>query len=124
MLLVQMGRVYRRPPPVPQEAGHIERLSGGAWPRAPQREGNLTDADIFHHRHWKPLPNKAGLPDVRLHDLRQTCATLLLTRCVHPKIVSEMLGRSSIAITRGTYSHVLPGMQQAAAHAMEDILGE
>jgi integrase len=52
------------------------------------------------------------------------CATLLLTKGVHPKIVSEMLGHSSIAITLDTYSHVIPGMGEAAASAMEDALGD
>ena len=62
--------------------------------------------------------------DVRFHDLRHTCATLLLTKGVHPKIVSEMLGHSSIAITLDIYSHVIPGMQEAAATAMEDALSQ
>jgi integrase len=73
-------------------------------------------------RHSKPLLKKAGLPDIRFHDLRHTCATLLLTKGVHPKIVSEMLGHSSIAITLDTYSHVIPGLGEAAALAMEDVL--
>jgi integrase len=63
------------------------------------------------------------LPDIRFHDLRHTCATLPLTKGVHPKIVSEMLGHASVAITLDTYSHVIPGMQDAAASAMEDALG-
>jgi integrase len=56
------------------------------------------------------------------HDLRHTCATLLLTKGVHPKIVSEMLGHSSIAITLDTYSHVIPGLGDGAARAMDDLL--
>jgi len=67
---------------------------------------------------------RAGLPDVRFHDLRHTRATLLLTKGVHPKIVSEMLGHSSIAITLDTYSHVMPGLGAVAAIAMEDALGD
>jgi integrase len=78
--------------------------------------------DNLHDKHWKPLLRRAGLTDVRFHDLRHTCATLLLTKGVHPKIVSEMLGHSSIAITLDTYSHVIPGMGDAAARAMEDAL--
>jgi integrase len=77
----------------------------------------------LHDKHWKPLLRRAELPDIRFHDLRHTCATLLLTKGVHPKIVSEMLGHSSIAITLDTYSHVIPGMGEAAARAMEDALG-
>ena len=64
------------------------------------------------------------MPDVRYHDLRHSCATLLLTKGVHPKIVSEMLGHSSVAITLDTYSHVIPELGEAAARAMEDMLGE
>jgi integrase len=62
--------------------------------------------------------------DVRFHDLRHTCATLLLIRSVHPKIVSEMLGHSSVSITLEVYSHVIPGLGDAAALAMEDALGD
>ena len=76
------------------------------------------------YKAWKPLLSRAELPDMRFHDLRHTCATLLLTKGLHPKIVSEMLGHSSIAITLDTYSHVIPGLGEAAALAMEDVLGE
>jgi integrase len=60
---------------------------------------------------------------MRFHDLRHTCATLLLTKGVHPKIVSEMLGHSSIVITPDTYSHVIHELGEVAASAMEDVLG-
>ena len=53
---------------------------------------------------------------------RHTCATLLLNQNVNPKVVSEMLGHATIAITLDTYSHVLPNMQSEAAKAMEDAL--
>jgi integrase len=62
------------------------------------------------------------LPEIRFHDLRHTCATLLLPENVNPKVVSEMLGHASIAITLDTYSHVLPNMQESAAKAMENAL--
>jgi integrase len=62
--------------------------------------------------------------DIRFHDLRHTCATLLLTKGVHLKIVSEMLGHSSIAITLDTYIHVIPGLGEVAASAMEDVLSD
>ena len=76
---------------------------------------------VTNHR-FKPLLKQAQLPLVRFHDLRHTCATLLLGRNVNPKIVSEMLGHASIAIALDTYSHVLPNMQGEAAKAMEDAL--
>ncbi|MGH2502376.1 MAG: site-specific integrase [Ktedonobacterales bacterium] len=63
------------------------------------------------------------LTTVRFHDLRHTCATLLLQQRVHPKVVSEMLGHSSITITLDLYSHVLPDMQDEAARAMATALG-
>jgi integrase len=87
------------------------------------RRGTPIRRDNLHDKHWKPLLKKCGLPDVRFHDLRHTCATLLLTKGVHPKIVSEMLGHSSIAITLDTYSHVIPGLGDVATKAMEDVLG-
>jgi integrase len=71
---------------------------------------------------YKPLLKRAGLPEIRFHDLRHTCATLLLSKNVNPKIVSEMLGQATIAITLDTYSHVLPTMQESAAKAMEEAL--
>jgi integrase len=86
------------------------------------RRGTPIRRDNLHDKHWKPLLKRSGLPDTRFHDLRHTCATILLTKGVHPKIISEMLGHSSIAITLDTYSHVIPGMQEAAAKAMEDAL--
>ena len=76
---------------------------------------------ITTHR-FKPLLKDAGLPQVRFHDLRHTCATLLLSKNVNPKVVSEMLGHATIAITLDTYSHVLPDMQDSAAKAMEEAL--
>jgi integrase len=65
---------------------------------------------------------RLGLPRIRLHDLRHTCATMLLTQGVPPKVVQEMLGHSQIAMTMDIYSHVLPSMQEAAALAMERVL--
>ena len=62
------------------------------------------------------------MPQIRFHDLRHTCATLLLTRNVHPKYVQELLGHANIAITLDTYSHVMPGMGNHAARAIEDVL--
>ncbi len=74
-------------------------------------------------RSFKALLHRADLPaSVRLYDLRHTCATLLLSRNVHPKYVQELLGHASIALTLDTYSHVLPGMGGRAAGAMEVAL--
>jgi integrase len=75
------------------------------------------------NRSFKPLLKKAGLPQIRFHDLRHTCATLLLGRGVHPKFVQELLGHATIAMTLGTYSHYVPSMGDHAAEAMGDALG-
>ena len=76
----------------------------------------------FHRQDFKPLLKRAGLPDIRFHDLRHTMATLLLSQGEHPKVVQERLGHSQIGITMDTYSHVLPGMQRAAADRLDAAL--
>jgi len=68
------------------------------------------------------LISGSKLPRVRFHDLRHTHATILLSRGVHPKIVSERLGHSTVGITLDTYSHVLPGMQEKAAKEIDAAL--
>jgi len=82
----------------------------------PRRGANVV------YRSFRPLLQAAGLPEIRFHDLRHTAATLLLSQSVHPKVVSEMLGHSSVRLTLDTYSHVTPTMQQQATDAMESIL--
>jgi integrase len=87
------------------------------------RVGTSLSTHKLTNRSWKPLLRKAGLPQsTRFHDRRHTCATLLLTKSVHSKIVQEMLGHSSITITLDLYSNVLPDMQEKAVKAMDDIL--
>lgn len=71
----------------------------------------------------KSLLDKAGLPDIRFHDLRHSSATMLLGMKVHPKIVQEILGHSQIAITLDIYSHVLPTMQEEVANKINEALG-
>ncbi len=74
-------------------------------------------------RHFKIRLGRAGLPDIRFHDLRHTCATLLLRQGVHAKFVQELLGHGDVSLTLNVYSHVLPDMGDAAAGAMDDALG-
>ena len=68
------------------------------------------------------IARKAGLAGLRFHDMRHTFATLMLLGGVHPKIVSEMLGHSSVAFTLDTYSHVIPTLQQAAMKRLDETL--
>jgi|SRR5687767_451816 len=74
-------------------------------------------------RHFQPVLTRAKLSSTfRLYDLRHSRATLLLSAGENPKVVSERLGHASIVLTRDTYSHVLPSMQQAATEKLERIL--
>ena len=66
-------------------------------------------------RYWRQAVKKAMLPQIRLHDLRHTHATLALQAGVHPKVVSERLGHATVSITLDTYSHAIPAMQEEAA---------
>ena len=68
---------------------------------------------------FKRIIKRTGLRDIRIHDLRHTHATLMLAAGVHPKVVSERLGHANIGITLDIYSHVLPGMQEAAAEKFD-----
>ena len=73
-------------------------------------------------RAWAMLAAKAGVKPIRLHDARHSHASLMLKQGVHPKIVQERLGHSSIQITLDTYSHVAPRLQQAAAESFDRLL--
>jgi integrase len=75
-------------------------------------------------RSFRPLLAKAGLPQIRFHDLRHSCATLLLTMEVHPKVVQERLGHSQISVTLDMYSHVLPTIQEDATRRLETLLAQ
>jgi integrase len=76
------------------------------------------------NRAFKALLKRAGLSStIRLHDLRHTCATLLLRQSVNPKFVQELLGHRDVSLTLNVYSHVLPDMGGVAAGAMDDALG-
>lgn len=86
--------------------------------------GSLFNPSNLRNRSFRRVKTRSGVrEDLRFHDLRHTCATLLLGRDVNAKVVSEMLGHASITITLNTYSHVLPDMQDTAADAMEAALG-
>ena len=65
----------------------------------------------------------AGLPRMRFHDLRHGAATLLLAQGVHPRVVMETLGHSTIAVTMNVYSHVVPALQREAADRLDAALG-
>jgi integrase len=70
------------------------------------------------NRALEAVLRRAGLPQLRFHDLRHSHATLLLKEGVNPRVVQERLGHSTVAMTLGTYSHVLPDLQREAAEKL------
>jgi integrase len=78
--------------------------------------------DFVDRRSFKPLLKRARLPEKRLHDLRHTCATLLLGQGVHPTLVQKLLGHASVVMTLNRYSHWMPSMGDQTARAMEAAL--
>jgi integrase len=104
-----------------------ERLAlGPAWQDHdlvfPDATGGPMEGRYLLRHYFRPLLRRAGLPPIRFHDLQHTTATLLLAQGIHPKVVSEMLGHTTIGITLDTYSHVLPEMQREAATALDRLL--
>ncbi|MCY9591447.1 site-specific integrase [Paenibacillus chitinolyticus] len=74
------------------------------------------------HKFWLRILSKSNVRPIRFHDLRHTCASLLLSGGIHPKIVQELLGHSSIKITLDTYSHMMPNIQADAVKTLEKML--
>jgi integrase len=85
--------------------------------------GTAVDAQNVVNRHFKPLLKRAGLPDIRWHDLRHTCATLLLSRGTHPTFVQKLLGHASVQLTLDRYSHWMPSMGRNTADGIDEALG-
>jgi integrase len=100
------------------------RVAGSEW--------NALDL-VFCHANGEPLDPSyqtaifkkaiaaAGVPAIRFHDMRHTAATILLSRGVHVKLVSELLGHATIVLTLDTYSHLIPAMHGDAAAAMDAV---
>jgi integrase len=108
-------------------AQNLERLQLGAeWQDrdlvfANTVGGPIRAGDLLKRVHY-PLLKKAGLPKVTFHELRHTAATLQAEAGTPAKVVQEMLGHSTIAITLDLYGHVTPTMQERAAEVANDIL--
>jgi integrase len=102
-------------------------VMGGEWLDMglvfPNRTGKPMHCYTLTGGSFRRVLKRSGLPHIRLHDLRHTCVTLLLSKGVHPKLVQTRLGHKSIKITLDTYSHVLPELNEWTAEAMEEALG-
>ena len=128
----------RRSIPIPTEV--LDRLQEHRRSQAEQRlkagpdwgnqdlvfcngSGDPLDRQNLLRRHLRPLLQTAGIStDLSLYSLRHSCATLMLAAGIHPKVVSERLGHSSITITLDIYSHVLPTMQVEAADKIAQVV--
>jgi integrase len=105
-----------------------ERLAAGpAWADTEyifvREDGRPYHPDRFRIMLEK-LTRAAGLPPIRLHDLRHTMATVALEAAIHPKIIQERLGHASISMTLDTYSHVMPGLQREASERLSAMLSK
>lgn len=84
------------------------------------REGKALRRDNFRRRHWRPALAKAGLPPaLRFHDLRHTCASILIAQGAHPKEIQARLGHSSITTTMDRYGHLLPSLGSQLDEALD-----
>jgi len=72
--------------------------------------------------HFAKILNAAGLPLKRFHDLRHTCASLLLGQGIHPRVVMEILGHSQIGLTMNRFSHVIPALQEDGVSLLNALL--
>lgn len=102
---------------------HLESVSGGADALVfTSRKGGPLRHDNFYKRHFKPAV-RAALPaekhGLRFHDLRHTCAALLIAANAHPKAIQDHLGHKDIQTTFNVYGHLLPAAQQALAAALD-----
>jgi len=73
-------------------------------------------------RAWSNLAKKCGLKATRFHDARHSHASLMLKQGIHPKVVQERLGHTTIAVTLDIYSHVAPGLQESSAERFDEML--
>ena len=99
-------------------------VSGSKWEEQnlvfPNTEGKPLDAGNMVREFHKAL-RRAELPRIRFHELRHTCASLLLTQGVPMKVVQELLGHSDYYLTANTYSHVVPELKREAADRLDSL---
>jgi integrase len=83
-------------------------------------EGGPLRHNLFYQRTFRPAVRRAGLPPgLRFHDLRHTCAALLIAQRAHPKAMQERLGHSSITVTLDRYGHLFPSLDEALTEGLE-----
>jgi integrase len=88
----------------------------------PNQRGVFMDAHNLVNRKFKPTLRRAGVTEIRFHDLRHTFASILLTEDANPKYVQNQMGHASIKITMDTYSHLMPEAHQKGVDTLNRIL--
>lgn len=85
-------------------------------------EGGPLRRDLLHKRICRPAVGQASLPAaLRVHDLRHTCASLLIDLGAHPKAIQEWLGHKSITVTIDVYGHLFPSLNEALAEQLDEV---
>jgi integrase len=101
------------------------QLAGSSWQEHDLIFTSTTGTPVHHKnlydRYFKPLIEKAGVTDIRFHDLRHTAASIMLSHGKPPIVVSRILGHARVSITHDIYGHLVPGMDAGAIELMEDV---
>ncbi len=111
--------------PLTSDAAHVLKLlkikSGGNRYVFAREDGRPLDPSTVSDR-FERIAKAAGFEGLRFHDLRHTCASILLENGVHLKATQELLGHSSVSVTGDIYSHVRPAQLRAAADTLQKAL--
>jgi integrase len=87
-------------------------------------KGNFIEPDYFDDHIFSPVRAKAGLPEIRFHDLRHFFSSMLIAQGESPKYISDQLGHASIQITFDTYGHLFPQAKAEASAKLEERMFE
>ena len=87
-------------------------------------DGSILRHSNFYKRIFKPATESFGLDGFRFHDLRHTCAAMLIQDGAHPRAIMERLGHSSITVTLDRYGHLFPALDEALTEGLERRLQE
>jgi integrase len=106
--------------------GELRRLAGAEWDNRDFIFTASAGQPLDHRnvqRSFKRVLRHARMPKMRFHDLRHSCASLLLAQHVDPRVIMETLGHSRISVTMDMYAHVMPALKRDAADAMDRSIG-
>jgi integrase len=101
---------------------HLEHYAGVTWVFSTRNQTPINAWNLYH-KSWRPLLERTGLPSsTRFHDMRHSCATLLLLKGINARMVSNILGHGDVGFTLNVYGHVLQEMEDQAADSIDDTL--